>query len=151
MFFAINVREPAYSSVPLATGVAFVNNTIVSANIAAIVLADEYADVPKSQRPLVRNNILGRQKHPLCDVARTFTNVIMSGTACRGDRSGDPQLDAAGRPARGVEGAARGRHGQRRARDRPLRRRARRSPGHRGVRAALTRCGAGVAACGAIV
>ena len=59
MFFAINVREPAQSSVPLATGVEFVNNTIVSANIAAIVLADEYANVPSDQRPLVQNNILG--------------------------------------------------------------------------------------------
>ena len=98
MFFAINVREPASSSIPLATGVAIVNNTIVSANIAAIVLADEYADAPKSQRPLVGNNILGRQKHALCDVARTFTNVVVSGAGCRGDRSGDPHLDAAGRP-----------------------------------------------------
>ena len=75
MFFAINVRDPAQSSVPLATGVEFVNNTIVSANIAAIVLADEYANVPADQRPLVQNNILGRQKHSLCDVARTVTNV----------------------------------------------------------------------------
>jgi hypothetical protein len=98
MFFAVNVRSPAQSSVPLATGVAFVNNTIVSANIAAIVLADEYADVPKSQRPLVGNNILGRQKHSLCDVARTFTNVVISGTSCRGDRTGDPHLTADGRP-----------------------------------------------------
>jgi hypothetical protein len=98
MFFAINVRKPASSSIPLATGVAFVNNTIVSANIAAIVLADEYADVPKSQRPLVGNNILGRQKRALCDVARTFTNVVVSGSGCRGDRDGDPHLDAAGRP-----------------------------------------------------
>ncbi|MDX6596340.1 MAG: hypothetical protein QOE87_227 [Gaiellales bacterium] len=98
MFFAVNVRRPASSSVPLATGVAFVNNTIVSANIAAIVLADQYASVPESQRPLVGNNILGRQKHALCDVARTFTNVVVSGTGCRGDRSGDPHLDAAGRP-----------------------------------------------------
>jgi hypothetical protein len=98
MFFAVNVRKPASSAVPLATGVAFVNNTIVSANIAAIVLAQEYANVPKSQRPLVGNNILGRQKHALCDVARTFTNVIVSGSGCQGDRSGDPRLDAAGRP-----------------------------------------------------
>jgi hypothetical protein len=98
MFFAVNVRAPASSSVPMATGVAFVNNTILSANIAAIVLADEYAGVPKSQRPLIENNILGRQKHALCDVARTVTNVIVSGTGCHGDRSGDPHLDGAGRP-----------------------------------------------------
>lgn len=98
MFFAVNVRKPASPSIPLATGVAFVNNTIISANIAAIVLAEEYADLPRSQRPLVGNNILGRQKHPLCDVARTFSNVIVSGTGCAGDRSGDPRLDASGRP-----------------------------------------------------
>ncbi len=99
MFFAVNVREPASSSDPLATGVAFVNNTIMSANIAAIVLADQYANLPSSQRPLVENNILGRQKHALCDVARTVTNVVVSGVACHGDRTGDPHLDAAGRPS----------------------------------------------------
>ena len=63
MFFAVNVRTRPQSAVPLATGVEFVNNTIVSANIAAIVLADEYAKVPAIERPLVENNILGRQKH----------------------------------------------------------------------------------------
>lgn len=99
MFFAINVRDPAQSSVPLATGVEIVNNTIVSANIAAIVLADEYATAPRSRRPLVQNNILGRQKHPLCDVARVVTNVIGSGASCPGDRRGTPQLDGGGRPA----------------------------------------------------
>jgi hypothetical protein len=99
MFFAVNVRDPAQSSVPLATGVEFVNNTIVSANIAAIVLADEYAQVPESQRPLVENNILGRQKHPLCHVARTFSNVIGSGPSCPGDRRGTPSLDGKGRPS----------------------------------------------------
>jgi hypothetical protein len=99
MFFAINVRDPAQSSVPLATGVEFVNNTIVSANIAAIVLADEYAKVPSDQRPLVQNNILGRQKHSLCGVARVVTNVIGSGASCPGDRRGTPSLDGKGRPA----------------------------------------------------
>jgi hypothetical protein len=99
MFFAINVREPAQSSVPLATGVEFVNNTIVSANIAAIVLADEYAKVAPDQRPLVQNNILGRQKHSLCGVARMVTNVIGSGATCPGDRRGEPSLDGKGRPA----------------------------------------------------
>jgi hypothetical protein len=97
MFFAVNVRYPAQSAVPLATGVEFVNNTIVSANIAAIVLADEYANVPSSQRPLVQNNILGRQKHGLCSVARTATNVVFSGQGCPGDRHGNPHL-IAGRP-----------------------------------------------------
>jgi hypothetical protein len=98
MFFAINVRDPAQSSVPLATGVEIVNNTIVSANIAAIVLADEYANAPPDQRPLVQNNILGRQKHALCDVARVRTNVVGSGTPCPGDRRGTPSLDGKGRP-----------------------------------------------------
>ena len=114
MFFAINVRRPAQSSIPLATGVEFVNNTIVSANVAAIVLADEYAQVPSGQRPLVENNILGRQKHPLCGVARMVTNVIGSGVSCPGDRRGTPSLDGKGRPstdsasllAHGTAGAA---------------------------------------------
>ena len=99
MFFAVNVRYPAQGAVPLATGVEFVNNTIVSANIAAIVLADEYANVPSNQRPLVQNNVLGRQKHALCGVARTATNVIFSGPTCPGDRQGNPHL-IAGRPTK---------------------------------------------------
>jgi hypothetical protein len=99
MYFAILIRSPASSSIPLATGVELINNTIVSANIAAIVLADEYADVPRGRRPLVQNNILGRQKHPLCDVARTATNLVVRGASCPGDRRGNPQLDAGGRPA----------------------------------------------------
>jgi hypothetical protein len=99
MFFAIQIRSPASSSIPLATGVELINNTIVSATIAAITLADEYANVPSSRRPLVQNNILGRQKHSLCDVARTAANVVVDGATCPGDRRGDPQLSADGRPA----------------------------------------------------
>src|SRR4029077_3965778 len=93
------VRYPAQGAVPLATGVEFVNNTIVSANIAAIVLADEYANVPSRDRPLVQNNVLGRQKRSLCGIARTATNVVFSGQTCRGDRQGDPHL-IAGRPTK---------------------------------------------------
>jgi hypothetical protein len=92
------VRFPAQSSVPLARGVEFVNNTIVSANVAAIVLADQYAQVPSDQRPLVENNILGRQKHALCGVARVVTNVVGSGASCPGDRRGSPSLDGTGHP-----------------------------------------------------
>jgi hypothetical protein len=99
MFFAIQIRSPASSSLPLARGVELINNTIVSANIAAIVLADEYAKVPSSQRPLVQNNILGRQKRALCNVARTAANVVVDGATCPGDRRGNPQLGADGRPA----------------------------------------------------
>ena len=65
-------------------------------NIAAIVLADEYADVPSSRRPLVQNNILGQQKNSLLTVARTATNVIFSGQTCPGDRHGDPHLVCGG-------------------------------------------------------
>ena len=97
MFFAILVRKPASSSIPLATGIELVNNTIVSANNAAILLADEYGDLPVDQRPLVQNNILGRQKHALCALARTATNVVFSGESCSGDRRGNPHL-AGGKP-----------------------------------------------------
>ncbi|MEO7091925.1 MAG: hypothetical protein ABI175_01665, partial [Polyangiales bacterium] len=99
MFFAINVRRPAQSSMPLASGVEIVNNTIVSANIAAIALADEYGNEPAGRRPLVQNNILGRQKHDICGLARTRTNVVVSGNACPGDRTGNPQLAAGGTPS----------------------------------------------------
>jgi hypothetical protein len=98
MYFAINVRDPAQSQMPLATGVEIVNNTIVSANTAAIALADEYGKVPERSRPLVQNNILGRQKHDICDLARMRTNVVVNGDPCPGDRAGDPKLSAADRP-----------------------------------------------------
>ena len=98
MFFAIELRTPAESAMPLADGVEIVNNTIVSANVAAITLADEYAKVPASERPLVENNILGLQKRNLCDVARMKTNVVEAGNACPGDRTGDAHLDSAFRP-----------------------------------------------------
>ena len=117
MFFAINVRDPAQSSVPLATGVEFVNNTIVSANIAAIVLADEYAKVPSDRRPLVQNNILGRQKHSLCDVARMRHERHRQRRVLPGRSPRHAALDGKGRPGRlGV--AARARH-VRRVRRRP--------------------------------
>jgi hypothetical protein len=98
MFFAVEVRTPAESATPLADGVEIVNNTIVSANVAAITLADEYAKVPLNRRPLVENNILGLQKRNLCDVARMRTNVVEAGNACPGDRTGDAHLDSGYRP-----------------------------------------------------
>ena len=45
----------------------------------------------------MQNNILGQQKHALCDVARVVTNVVFSGATCPGDRQGNPHL-IAGRP-----------------------------------------------------
>jgi hypothetical protein len=98
MFFAINIRTPAESGTPVPAGIEIVNNTIVSANVAAITVADEYAKVPPDRRPLIENNILGLQKRNLCGVARMRTNVVESGNACPGDRTGDAQLDAAEKP-----------------------------------------------------
>jgi hypothetical protein len=98
MYFAIQLRTPAESQMTLPSDVTIVNNTIVSANAAAIVVADEYAKVPEAQRPLIENNILNLQKHDLCQLARTRTNVVESGSTCPGDRSGDAHLDSADRP-----------------------------------------------------
>jgi hypothetical protein len=98
MYFAIQLRTPAESAMPVPDGVEIVNNTILSANAAALDIADDYAKVPASRRPLIENNILNLQKHDLCGLARTKTNVVESGIACPGDRSGDAHLDANGRP-----------------------------------------------------
>ena len=98
MYFAIQLRTPAESAMTLPADVAIVNNTIISANAAAIVLADEYAKIPAGQRPLVENNVLGLQKRDLCTLARTRTNVVEKGDTCSGDRAGDAHLDAAGKP-----------------------------------------------------
>jgi hypothetical protein len=46
----------------------------------------------------VQNNILGRQKHDICQLARMRTNVVINGDPCPGDRGGDPKLSAADRP-----------------------------------------------------
>ena len=98
MYFAIQLRTPAESAMPVPDGVEIVNNTILSANAAALDIADEYAKLPASRRPLVENNILNLQKHDLCGLARTKTNVVEKGIACPGDRSGDVHLAADGRP-----------------------------------------------------
>jgi pectate lyase len=98
MYFAIQVRTPAQSATPVPAGIEIVNNTIVSANVAAITLADEYAKVPAARRPLVENNILGLQKRNLCDVARVRTNVVEKGLTCPGDHSGAAHLDGADKP-----------------------------------------------------
>ena len=91
--------SPAQSSVPLATGVEFVNNTIVSANIAAIVLADEYANVPSSQRPLVaeQHPRAARSTRSAASRARV-TNVIGSGASCPGIGAARPAWTARGAP-----------------------------------------------------
>jgi hypothetical protein len=98
MYFAIQVRTPAESGTPVPAGVEIVNNTIISANVAAITLADQYASVPETRRPLVQNNILGLQKRDLCDVARVRTNVVESGKTCPSDHRGDAHLDSTGKP-----------------------------------------------------
>ena len=101
MFFAINVREPAQSSVPLATGVEFVNNTIVSANIAAIVLADEYANVPSRPAAARRRTTSWAARSTRSATSRArVTNVIGSGASCPGDRRGTPEPGRQGAPRR---------------------------------------------------
>ena len=128
MFFAVNVRKPA-PRLRSRWRPAWRSSTTRSSRRTSPRSCSPTSTrtCPRSQRPLVENNILGRQKHALCDVARTFTNVIVSGAGCPGDRSGNPHLDAAGPPDRGLRGAARGRHRERRAGDRSQRAQARRS------------------------
>ena len=108
------------------------------ANIAAIVLADEYANVPSVERPLVQ------QQHPGPAEARALRRRAhvherdrRAAAPARGDRTGNPHLDPAGgrrRPRSRCSRAVRANgapgtdlHG----------RQARRPARHRGVRAAL--------------
>ena len=138
MFFAINVRKPASSSVPLATRVASSTTRSCPRTSPRSCSPTSTRTSRSRQRPLVRNNILGRQKHALCDVARTFSNVDRERQRLprRPHRQSAPGCRRASDG--GLEGAARGRHAERRARDRPHGRQARRPPGHRRVRAALS-------------
>ena len=88
MFFAINVRDPA-----AVVGSAGDRRRVRQQHDR---LGQHRGDRPRrrvrggraDQRPLIQNNILGRQKHSLCDVARMVTNVIGSGATCPGDRRG---------------------------------------------------------------
>ena len=104
MYFAINVRDPAESKMPLASGVEIVNNTIVSANTAAITLADEYGKQPVSSRPLIQNNILGLpEARPLRRRPHAHERHRAAASPARGDRGGDPQLSATDRPTTASE------------------------------------------------
>lgn len=102
---AIVVGTRVSKRVPL--NVRIVNNTILSGrpssvNAGSIKSTDHYSRVPRSQRPLIANNVvkLLAPSHAICRSARaTVRNVILSGRPCSAsDRVGDPRLDAEGRP-----------------------------------------------------
>lgn len=72
---------------------------------SSIVLSTRYSTLPKAQRPVIANNIIGRLLAPglVCPLARVSVgNVVAVGTACGGgDVTADPLLDAHARPTAG--------------------------------------------------
>ncbi len=85
-----------------------INNTILSGaprpghHPLSIVVSHRYLGLKKSWRPLIVNNILGKQLSwwLVCPRVRLFShNVVESGRGCRGsDVVGDPMLNAQERP-----------------------------------------------------
>ena len=71
----------------------------------SVRFADRYARLPRSQWPILVNNVMRIARNPgqLCRWARLSTaNVILEGTPCSaGDVVGNPRLDQYGRPTAG--------------------------------------------------
>lgn len=108
VFIASNVFShggPSWTGIQISVGgaagppkhVSVVNNTILSGKATAILIAENWAGLPLSARPLVANNILAVSNGTTC-VARTSTNLVERGHACRGDFTGPAKLDSAGAP-----------------------------------------------------
>ena len=98
---AASQRVPLYARV--------VNNTILTGSRrvdgyrGSVRMSSRYGGVPRAQRPLLANNVIGllETPWPVCSVARSSHNVVVRGTPCsRSDRVGAAALDADGRPTR---------------------------------------------------
>jgi hypothetical protein len=101
MAYAVMVATATRHQVPPPRAVTVVNNTILAGRTAAVRVGSVYHTVPKAQRPLVANNVLGHGMRRTCRLARVEDNVIRSGATCAGrNHVGDPRLDATGRPTR---------------------------------------------------
>ena len=68
----------------------------------SIRLSSRYGSVPRRERPLIVNNVIGLQERawPVCKAAQaSIRNVILRGRPCSPtDRVGRAQLDRRGRP-----------------------------------------------------
>lgn len=86
------------------------NNTIltgarrVDGYAGSLRMTSAYARLPRSVRPILANNVIGllESRWPVCGAVRTSaSNVVVRGQRCsRLDRTGNPMLDASGRPTR---------------------------------------------------
>jgi hypothetical protein len=92
-------RMPLYARV--------VNNTIltgaerVDGYRGSLRMSSRYGSVPRAQRPMLANNVIGllETPWPVCSVVRSTHNVVLRGRGCsRSDRVGPAFLDRAGRP-----------------------------------------------------
>jgi len=88
--------------------VRIVNNTIltgarrIDGYAGSIRMSGLYWGLQRRRRPVLANNVIGliQDPHHVCSVAaRAIGNVVLRGTACRGQNSlGDVHLDPRGRP-----------------------------------------------------
>jgi hypothetical protein len=85
-----------------------VNNTIltgaprVDGYAGSIRMSSLYGRVPRTERPILANNVIGLlevPKHVCSEVRASIANVILRGRGCSStDRVGAVEFDAAGRP-----------------------------------------------------
>jgi hypothetical protein len=118
VFVGRDPRVPFYRSrVALGLGglrrvpryVKVVNNTIltgatrVDGYAASIALGVRYREIPRRERPIIVNNVIGllRSSYRLCRRAQaTISNLVVRGRACSSsDRTGPANLDRRGRPS----------------------------------------------------
>jgi hypothetical protein len=88
-----------------------VNNTILTGvrrndgYRGSIRMASRYGGLPRNQRPIIANNVIGvlESAWPVCPTARvSVSNVVMRGRVCSAsDRLGPAKLDSLGRPTAG--------------------------------------------------
>ena len=88
--------------------VVVVNNTILTGAprndgyAGSIRMSSMYGAVPRRERPVLANNIIGLlevPQHVCAEAQASIANVVLAGTGCSSsDRVGDPRLDVDGRP-----------------------------------------------------
>lgn len=93
MYFAIQVGG-GNGVVGPPSNLLIANNTILSGTNAAIRINPAVSSLPSDQLPIVANNIEAVQKPQLCDVAQTFSNLVVDGKGCTGDLTGAADLDS---------------------------------------------------------
>jgi parallel beta helix pectate lyase-like protein len=86
----------------LMSRISVVNNTIMSGDIAALQIERGWRNRPLGERPRVANNVFAIMSWPsVCRVGQFFSNLTITGVACKGGEIGPAKLGPDGRPTAG--------------------------------------------------